>query len=213
MVVNNDPAVNKQLKVIFLSNYNVSLAEKIFPAADLSEQISTAGTEASGTGNMKYALNGALTIGTLDGANIEIMEEVGKENIFIFGLTTPQAINLRASGYRPQDYYFRHPELKQVLDQISSGLFSPGNPGLFRPLVDNLLSTDYYLLLADFDAYMDAQADVDRLYMIPEDWARTSILNTAGMGKFSSDRTIGEYAREIWGIKPHPVIHKSIHHW
>ncbi len=212
-IVNNDPAVNQQLKVVFLANYNVSLAEKIFPAADLSEQISTAGTEASGTGNMKYALNGALTIGTLDGANIEIMEEVGKENIFIFGLTTPQAVNLRASGYRPQDYYYRLPELKTVLDQISSGIFSPGDPGLFRPLVDNLLNTDYYLLLADFDAYLDAQADVDRLYMIPDDWARTSILNTAGMGKFSSDRTIDEYAREIWGIKPQPVTHKGIHHW
>jgi starch phosphorylase len=212
-VINNDPAVNQQLKVVFLANYSVSLAEKIFPAADLSEQISTAGTEASGTGNMKYALNGALTIGTLDGANIEIMEEVGSDNIFIFGLTTPEAIVLRNSGYRPQDYYYRQPELKTVLDQISSGMFSPGNPGLFRPLVDNLLSSDYYLLLADFDSYMDAQADVDRLYMIPEEWARKSILNTAGMGKFSSDRTIDEYAREIWGITPQPVTHKGIHHW
>jgi starch phosphorylase len=212
-VINNDPAVNQQLKVIFLANYSVSLAEKIFPAADLSEQISTAGTEASGTGNMKYALNGALTIGTLDGANIEIMEEVGSDNIFIFGLTTPEAIVLRNAGYRPQDYYYRQPELKTVLDQISSGMFSPGNPGLFRPLVDNLLSSDYYLLLADFDSYMDAQADVDRLYMIPEEWARKSILNTAGMGKFSSDRTIDEYAREIWGITPQPVTHKGIHHW
>ncbi|ACD96222.1 glycogen/starch/alpha-glucan phosphorylase [Trichlorobacter lovleyi] len=212
-VINNDPAVNQQLKVAFLANYSVSLAEKIFPAADLSEQISTAGTEASGTGNMKYALNGALTIGTLDGANIEIMEEVGKDNIFIFGLTTPQAVGLRSSGYRPQDYYYQLPELKTVLDQISSGMFSPGNPGLFRPLVDNLLNSDYYLLLADFDAYMDAQADVDRLYMIPDEWARKSILNTAGMGKFSSDRTIGEYARDIWGIKPQPVEHKGIHHW
>ena len=212
-VVNNDPAVNQQLKVAFLSNYSVSLAERIFPAADLSEQISTAGTEASGTGNMKYALNGALTIGTLDGANIEIMEEVGRDNIFIFGLTTPQAVGLRASGYRPQDYYYRLPELKQVLDQIASGLFSPGNPALFRPLVDNLINSDYYLLLADFDAYMDAQADVDRLYMIPDEWARKSILNTAGMGKFSSDRTIGEYARDIWGIEPQNVQHTGVHHW
>ncbi|CAH2031554.1 glycogen/starch/alpha-glucan phosphorylase [Trichlorobacter ammonificans] len=213
MVVNNDPAVHQQLKVLFLANYSVSLAERIFPAADLSEQISTAGTEASGTGNMKYALNGALTIGTLDGANIEIMEEVGEENIFIFGLTTPQAVTLRAAGYRPHDYYYRLPELKQVLDQISSGYFSPGNPGLFRPLVDNLLSTDYYLLLADFDAYLDAQADVDRLYMIPDEWARKSILNTAGMGKFSSDRTIGEYARDIWQIKPQPVVRGEARHW
>lgn len=212
-VINNDPAVNQQLKVVFMANYSVSMAEKIFPAADLSEQISTAGTEASGTGNMKYALNGALTIGTLDGANIEIMEEVGRDNIFIFGMTTPQAAVLRSSGYRPQDYYYQQPELKTVLDQISSGMFSPGNPDMFRPLVDNLLNSDYYLLLADFDSYMDAQADVDRLYMIPDEWARKSILNTAGMGKFSSDRTIGEYARDIWGIKPQPVTHKGIHHW
>jgi glycogen phosphorylase len=212
-VINNDPAVNQQLKVVFLANYSVSMAEKIFPAADLSEQISTAGTEASGTGNMKYALNGALTIGTLDGANIEIMEEVGNDNIFIFGLTTPQAVGLRSSGYRPQDYYYQLPELKTVLDQISSGMFSPSNPGLFRPLVDNLLNSDYYLLLADFDSYMDAQADVDRIYMIPEEWARKSILNTASMGKFSSDRTIGEYARDIWGIKPQPVELKGIRHW
>ena len=212
-VVNNDPAVNQQLKVLFLANYSVSLAERIFPAADLSEQISTAGTEASGTGNMKYALNGALTIGTLDGANIEIMEEVGEDNIFIFGLTTPQALALRSSGYRPQDYYYRQPELKRVLDQISSGLFSPGDHNLFRPLMENLLNSDYYLLLADFDSYMDAQADVDRLYMMPDQWARKSILNTAGMGKFSSDRTIGEYARDIWKIEPQPVIRQSTGSW
>ncbi len=212
-VVNNDPAVNQQLKVVFLANYNVSQAELIFPAADLSEQISTAGTEASGTGNMKYALNGALTIGTLDGANIEIMEEVGEENIFIFGLTTPEAISLRASGYRPLDYYYRLPELKKVIDQISSGMFSPGNQGLFRPLVDNLLNTDYYLLLADFDLYMDAQADADRLYMIPDEWAAKSIINTASMGKFSSDRTIAEYADKIWKINPQPIEPKRIRHW
>lgn len=212
-LVNNDPAVNQQLKVIFMANYSVSIAERIFPAADLSEQISTAGTEASGTGNMKYALNGALTIGTLDGANIEIMEEVGEDNIFIFGLTTPEAISLRASGYRPQDYYYRLPELKKVLDQVASGMFSPGNPGLFRPLIDSLLNSDYYLLLADFDAYLDAQADVDRLYMIPDEWARKSILNTAGMGKFSSDRTIAEYAEQIWKIKPQPIESKGHRHW
>lgn len=212
-VINNDPAVNHQLKVIFLSNYSVSLAEKIFPASDLSEQISTAGTEASGTGNMKYALNGALTIGTLDGANIEIMEEVGRDNIFIFGMTTPQVIELRSAGYRPQDYYYRQPELKQVLDQLSSGFFSPGDSGLFRPIVDSLLNNDYYMLLADFDSYLDAQADVDRLYMIPDQWARKSILNTAGMGKFSSDRTISEYASEIWKIEPQGIEHKIAHHW
>lgn len=212
-LVNNDPQINQQLKVAFLSNYSVSLAELIFPAADLSEQISTAGTEASGTGNMKYALNGALTIGTLDGANIEIMEEVGRDNIFIFGLDAAGAIKLRSEGYRPQDYYYRHPELKQVLDQISSGMFSPGDQGLFRPLVDQLLNSDYYLLLADFNAYLDAQAEVDRLYMNPEQWARKSILNTAGMGKFSSDRTIAEYANDIWKIEPQVIKRHGVFHW
>jgi starch phosphorylase len=212
-VVNNDPATNQQLKVAFLANYSVSLAELIFPAADLSEQISTAGTEASGTGNMKYALNGALTIGTLDGANIEIMEEVGRDNIFIFGLTTEGATTLRNEGYRPQDYYYRTPQLKQVLDQIGSGMFSPGDQGLFRPLVDRLLNSDYYLLLADFDAYLDAQAEVDRLYMNPEQWARKSILNTAGMGKFSSDRTIAEYANEIWKVEPQAIKRQGAYNW
>lgn len=212
-VVNNDPATNRYLKVAFLANYSVSLAELIFPAADLSEQISTAGTEASGTGNMKYALNGALTIGTLDGANIEIMEEVGQDNIFIFGLDAAGAAKLRSEGYRPQDYYYRLPELKQVVDQISSGMFSPGDQGLFRPLVDHLLNSDYYLLLADFDDYLDAQAGVDRLYMNPEQWARTSILNTAGMGKFSSDRTIAEYANEIWDLAPQQVKRQGVYYW
>ncbi|MGE0157435.1 MAG: glycogen/starch/alpha-glucan phosphorylase [Geobacter sp.] len=212
-VVNNDPATNQQLKVAFLANYSVSLAELIFPAADLSEQISTAGTEASGTGNMKYALNGALTIGTLDGANIEIMEEVGRDNIFIFGLDAAGAAKVRSEGYRPQDYYYRLPQLKQVLDQISSGMFSPGDQGLFHPLVDQLLNSDYYLLLADFDAYLDAQAEVDRLYMNPDQWARKSILNTAGMGKFSSDRTIAEYADDIWGIEPQQITRQGVYHW
>ena len=212
-VVNNDPATNQQLKVAFLANYSVSLAERIFPAADLSEQISTAGTEASGTGNMKYALNGALTIGTLDGANIEIMEEVGRDNIFIFGLDAAGAAQLRNEGYRPQDYYYRLPQLKQVIDQINSGMFSPGDHGLFRPLVDQLLNSDYYLLLADFDAYLDAQAEVDRLYMKPDQWARRSILNTAGMGKFSSDRTIAEYAGDIWRIEPQQIKRKGVYHW
>jgi starch phosphorylase len=204
-VVNNDPAVNKLLKVVFLPNYNVSLAEMIFPASDLSEQISTAGTEASGTGNMKYALNGALTIGTLDGANIEIMEEVGRENIFIFGMTTEQVNSLKAAGYRPQDYYYRNQELKQAIDMIANGSFSPGDPHLFNAIVDTLLGVDNYLLLADYASYIDCQADVDKLYLQPNEWARTSILNTAGMGKFSSDRTIAEYAREIWGINPEKV--------
>jgi starch phosphorylase len=204
-VVNNDPAVNKLLKVVFLPNYNVSLAEMIFPASDLSEQISTAGTEASGTGNMKYALNGALTIGTLDGANIEIMEEVGRENIFIFGMTTEQVNSLKAAGYRPQDYYYRNQELKLAIDMIANGSFSPGDPRLFNSIVDTLLGVDNYLLLADYASYIDCQEDVDKLYLQPNEWARTSILNTAGMGKFSSDRTIAEYAREIWGISPEKI--------
>ena len=208
-VINNDPAVSKLLKVVFLPNYSVSLAEMIFPASDLSEQISTAGTEASGTGNMKYALNGALTIGTLDGANIEIMEEVGRDNIFIFGMTSEQVNSLKAAGYRPQDYYFRNQELKQAIDMIANGSFSPGDANLFKSIVDTLLGVDNYLLLADYASYIDCQADVDRLYQQPYEWARTSILNTAGMGKFSSDRTIAEYAREIWGINPEKVSRHS----
>ena len=208
-VVNNDPAVNQLLKVLFLPNYNVSLAEMIFPAADLSEQISTAGTEASGTGNMKYALNGALTIGTLDGANIEIMEEVGRENIFIFGMTSGQVNSLKAAGYRPRAYYCRNRELKQAIDMIANGSFSPGDPHLFKSIVDTLLGADNYLLLADYAAYIDCQGDVDRLYQQPQEWARTSILNSAGMGRFSSDRTITEYAREIWGVSPEKVSRHS----
>jgi len=208
-VVNNDPTVNRRLKVVFLPNYNVSLAEMIFPAADLSEQISTAGTEASGTGNMKYALNGALTIGTLDGANIEIMEEVERDNIFIFGMTAEQVTSLKHAGYRPQDYYYRNPELKQAIDQIANGTFSPGDHNLFKPIVDTLLGTDTYLLLADYASYMACQEEVDKLYLQPSEWARKSILNTAGMGKFSSDRTIAEYAGEIWGIKPETVDRHS----
>ena len=208
-VVNNDPMVNRRLKVVFLPNYNVSLAELIFPAADLSEQISTAGTEASGTGNMKYALNGALTIGTMDGANIEIMEEVGRDNICIFGMTAEQVASLKRAGYRPQDYYYRNPELKQAIDQIGGGTFSPGAPGLFRPIVDSLLGNDTYLLLADFASYLACQEEVDKLYLQPYEWARRSILNTAGMGKFSSDRTIAEYAGEIWGVTPESISRDS----
>ena len=204
-VINNDPDINGLLKVVFIPNYNVSLAEIIFPAADLSEQISTAGTEASGTGNMKYALNGALTIGTLDGANIEIMEEVGQDNIFIFGLTSDQSLGLSSAGYRPRDYYDRNPELKLAIDQIGSGAFSPGNPNLFKPIIDDLLQRDPYLLLADYASYINCQQQVDLLYQQPNEWARKSILNSAGMGKFSSDRTINEYARDIWDIRPEKV--------
>jgi len=208
-VVNNDPVVGKLLKVVFLGNYNVSLAELIFPAADLSEQISTAGTEASGTGNMKYSLNGALTIGTLDGANIEIMEEVGRDNIFIFGLTAEQVNSLKKAGYHPQDYYRHNRELQQAIDMISDGTFSSGDSSIFRPIVDALVGIDTYLLMADYASYITCQDQVDQLYRHPFEWARVSILNTAGMGKFSSDRTIAEYARDIWDIKPEAVSRHS----
>ncbi len=208
-VVNSDPEVSPLLKVVFLGNYNVSLAEKVFPASDLSEQISTAGTEASGTGNMKYSLNGALTVGTLDGANIEIMEEVGRENIFIFGLTADQVTGLKTSGYQPYDYYFQNPELKQAIDMIGNGSFSLHDHNLFKPIVDTLLGLDQYLLLADYASYISRQEEIDRLYQQPLEWARISILNTAAMGKFSSDRTIAEYAREIWGIQPEKISRHS----
>jgi starch phosphorylase len=204
-VVNNDPAIQDRIKVVFLANYSVSLAELIFPAADLSEQISTAGTEASGTGNMKFTLNGALTIGTLDGANIEIMEEVGSDNIFIFGMNAAEVANLK-KNYNPRDWYNGNQELKLVLDMIGSGTFSPGSPELFQPIVETLLvNGDYYMLLADFASYLAAQEDVGRLYRDSEEWQRRSILNTAGVGKFSSDRTIREYARDIWGVAPHSI--------
>ena len=208
-VVNNDPVTSKLLKVVFLGNYNVTLAEMIFPASDLSEQISTAGTEASGTGNMKYALNGALTIGTLDGANIEIMEEVGHDNIFIFGLTAEQVTGLKKAGYQPHDYCSHNPELKLAINMIGDGSFSDNDPNLFKPIVDTLLGLDHYLLLADYSSYIACQDEVDKLYRHPHEWARTSILNTAGMGKFSSDRTIAEYARDIWNIKPEKVRRHS----
>ena len=197
-IVNQDPQIKGKLMCLFMPNYRVSLAEKIIPATDLSEQISTAGKEASGTGNMKFALNGALTIGTLDGANIEIEEEVGKENIFIFGLTAQEVSDTKARGYNPRDFYNKSSELKGVIDLIDSGFFSPENPGLFRSIVDSLMSHDEYLLLADFDAYLECQEKVSKLYMDPAAWTRMSILNVARMGKFSSDRTIGEYAKDIW---------------
>ena len=183
-------------------NYRVSLAERIFPAADLSEQISTAGTEASGTGNMKFALNGALTIGTMDGANVEIREEVGDDNIFIFGLTADEVAE-RRPRYDPWALYRTNAELARVLDAIRDGAFSAGEPELFRPIVDALLTGgDHYLLLADYASYVACQEQVARVYRDPDAWTRMSILNVAGMGKFSSDRAIREYAQEIWGVTP-----------
>lgn len=211
-VVNNDRDVAGRIKVVFLANYSVSLAERIFPAADLSEQISTAGTEASGTGNMKFALNGALTIGTLDGANIEIMEEVGEENIFIFGMKADEVTALKERGYNPWDYYHSQPELKKVLDAIAGGSFSPGNPDLFRPIVDLLLNQgDRYMLLADFASYVACQERVSALYTDRNEWARRAILNTAAMGKFSSDRTITEYAMDIWKVSTLAVTSNAQH--
>ncbi|HJV66180.1 MAG TPA: glycogen/starch/alpha-glucan phosphorylase [Geomonas sp.] len=206
-VVNDDPEVAGRIKVVFLANYSVTLAESIFPASDLSEQISTAGTEASGTGNMKFALNGALTIGTLDGANIEIMEEVGAENIFIFGLTATEVAELKERGYNPMEYYNGNRELKRVIDMIASGFFSPGTLDLFTPLTDSLLNHgDHYMLLADYASYVACQERVGELYRQQDEWAGKAILNAAGMGKFSSDRTIKEYAQEIWGIKPIDIL-------
>jgi len=201
-VVNNDPVVGDKLKVVFLENYRVTLAEKIIPAADLSEQISTAGTEASGTGNMKFMLNGALTIGTLDGANVEMAEEMGNDNIFIFGMTVPEVSALEKKGYNAQLYYNGNPELKQVIDMISSGYFSNGDTETFKDLMDSLLYHDRFLTLADYDAYIAAQEKVSATYLDTAEWARMSIHNIASSGKFSSDRTISEYAREIWGVEP-----------
>jgi starch phosphorylase len=202
-VVNTDPRIGDRLKIVFVPNYGVSVAETIMPGADLSEQISTAGTEASGTGNMKLALNGALTIGTDDGANIEIRQNVGDDNIFIFGLKTPEVQALKQSGYQPMRYYESVPGLKMVLDAIAGGAYSPDEPGRYRGLVDSLLwGGDHYLLLADYESYVATQARVDALYREPGAWAERAIANVAGMGAFSSDRTIREYAKQIWGIAP-----------
>jgi starch phosphorylase len=201
-VVNRDASVQDRIKVAFLPDFNVKNAEKVYPAADLSEQISTAGKEASGTGNMKFSLNGALTIGTLDGANVEIREQVGAENFFLFGLTAPEVQELKSRGYRPRDFYEANAELKEVIDQIGSGFFSPNDPGLFRPLVDHLLYHDTYLLFADYAAYVACHENVSAAYLDPEQWARTSILNVARIGYFSSDRSIREYCQNIWKVEP-----------
>ena len=204
-VVNRDPDVRGRLKVVFLPNFNVTNGQQVYPAADISEQISTAGKEASGTGNMKFSMNGAITVGTLDGANIEIREEVGAENFFLFGLTTPEVYAMKARGYRPMDYYEGNPELRGVIDLIRGGFFSRGDPELFRPLIDGLLHYDPYMLLADFSSYLECQARVAAAFADVGRWTRMSILNTARSGKFSSDRTIREYCADIWRVQPVPI--------
>jgi starch phosphorylase len=204
-VVNADPLTRGRLRVAFIPDYNVKNCMPIFPAAELSEQISTAGKEASGTGNMKFAMNGALTIGTLDGANVEIREAVGAENFFLFGLTVEGIRELRAGGYRPRDRYESDPELRGVIDALADGSFARGDASLFRPIVDSLLGEDPWLLLADFRSYLDAQAAVERAYLDSERWTRMSILNTARIGRFSSDRSIADYCREVWHVSAVPI--------
>jgi starch phosphorylase len=194
--------VRDRLKVVFFPDYNVRNAHFIFPAADLSEQISTAGKEASGTGNMKFSLNGALTIGTLDGANVEIREEVGAENFFLFGLTAAEVAELKARGYRPRNQYEQNAALRQVIDLIGSGALAHGDTELFRPIVENLMNDDPFLLLADYQAYIDAQDRVSALWRDPQAWTRRSILNSARMGKFSSDRSIRDYCERVWKVQP-----------
>ncbi|XP_030628808.1 glycogen phosphorylase, liver form isoform X3 [Chanos chanos] len=201
-VVNNDPIVGDKLKVIFLENYRVSLAEKVIPATDLSEQISTAGTEASGTGNMKFMLNGALTIGTLDGANVEMAEEAGQENLFIFGMTVEDVAKMDSEGYDAMKYYKKLPELKQVADQIKSGFFSPKQPELFNDITNMLFNHDRFKVFADYESYVKCQERVSALYEDQKEWTKMVIKNIAASGKFSSDRTIAEYATEIWGVEP-----------
>ncbi|MBM4200376.1 MAG: glycogen/starch/alpha-glucan phosphorylase [Gammaproteobacteria bacterium] len=197
-VINRDPAIRNLLKVVFVPNFNVTTAQSIYPAADLSEQISTSGKEASGTGNMKFSMNGALTIGTLDGANVEIREEVGSENFFLFGLTAGEVVRLKSRGYQPIECYHTQPELREVLDLIRNGFFSRGDTELFRPLVDGLLYHDPFMVLADFASYAECQLQVNQAYKDHDHWAHMSILNAARTGKFSSDRTIAEYADTIW---------------
>jgi starch phosphorylase len=200
--VNSDPAVRDRLKVVFFPDFNVKNAQFVYPAANLSEQISTAGKEASGTGNMKFALNGALTIGTLDGANVEIREEVGAENFFLFGLTAAEVSELKAQGYDPRKHYDENETLREVIDFIGSGALAGGDAELFRPIVENLLGNDPFLLLADYQSYIDAQERVNTLWRKPQAWTRASILNAARMGKFSSDRSIRDYCERVWNIKP-----------
>ena len=204
-VVNNDPDVRDRLRVLFIPNYNVKIGHVVYPITDLSEQISQAGMEASGTGNMKFSMNGALTIGTLDGANVEIREEVGADNFFLFGLNVDEVMTLQRSGYLPMDYYQRDEELKGAVDLIASGHFSHGDRELFRPVVDSLLYDDPYTLFADYRSYIDCQDQVGNIFQDKKNWTRMSILNVARMGKFSSDRSIMDYSRKIWDVKPFPV--------
>jgi starch phosphorylase len=201
-LVNHDPEVRDRLKVVFFPDFNVKNAHFVYPAADLSEQISTAGKEASGTGNMKFSLNGALTIGTLDGANVEIREEVGVENFFLFGLNAMEVALLRMGGYRPGDYYAQNMGLREVIDFIGGSELGGGDKELFRPIVDNLLGSDPYLLFADYQSYVDTQEKVSTLWRDETAWTRQSILNSARMGKFSSDRSIRDYCERVWNIQP-----------
>jgi starch phosphorylase len=204
-VMNVDPDTRSRLKVVFIPNFNVKTAQLAYPCADLSEQISMAGKEASGTGNMKFSMNGALTIGTLDGANVEIREAVGPENFFLFGMTTSEIHRLKESGYRPHEYYEQNAALRANLDMIASGTFSRGDASLFRPLIDSLIYHDEYCVLADFQSYIDCQQEVDRAWADQTRWTRMSILNAVRIGNFSSDRTIREYCRDIWRVEPNPV--------
>ena len=205
-IVNNDPDAGRKMRVFFLSDYRVSLAERIIPASDLSEQISTAGTEASGTGNMKFALNGALTIGTLDGANVEIRERVGAENFFLFGKTVEEVQALRAQGYNPRALYEQDPDLRHIVDFFQGDFLNLEEPTLYQPIFDALIHRgDYYCLLADFRDYVETQRAVDEAYQDPDRWARMCVMNIANMGVFSSDRTIREYAGQIWGAEPCPI--------
>jgi starch phosphorylase len=199
-VINSDPTVRNVLKIVFLPNYSVSLAEVIIPASDVSEQISTAGMEASGTGNMKFALNGALTIGTLDGANVEILQHVGDDNMFIFGLTTEQVAARRLSRLDSNDVIAASPVLAQVLSSVEDGVFSPDEPDRYRGLVASLRHHDYFLVCADFDDYYVTQRRIADLWRRPDDWWRASILNTANVGWFSSDRSIRDYADQVWNV-------------
>jgi len=201
-VVNNDPEIGNLMKVVFYPDFNVKNAQWIYPAADVSEQISTAGKEASGTGNMKFSLNGALTVGTLDGANVEIREAVGPDNFFLFGLTADQILQMKKGGYRPRDFYETNPELLTVINMLASGVFSRETPRLFLPMVDTLVNKDDYMLMADYASYVKCQDAVGQQFLKPDQWHRMSILNVSRMGGFSSDRAIREYCRDIWKVEP-----------